>query len=155
PAEGMIAQAVIGIQGVAPGQYGSVLVDPAGLDREAPVRTDLDHDAFGGFRAFLSTAAHAGYEGPINWQFVGPLTLGLALLRAGAGVDAAFDVALAAVRSHTAALYPALAAAFPDSHQVVLLDEPLLTEAPLNEFPIAPDTVIDLVSGALAGLEYS
>ena len=41
PAEGMIAQAVVGINGVTLGQYGSIAVDVASLDPNAPVRTDL------------------------------------------------------------------------------------------------------------------
>lgn len=153
PAEGMIAQAVIGIQGVAPGQYGSVSVDPARIDPEAPVKTDFEHDAFAGFRAFIAAAIAQDYVGPIKWQFVGPVTLGMTLLRAGIHVDVAFEVALQAVRSHTAAMFECLTIALPASDHVVMLDEPSLNEAQLNEFPIAPDTTIDLVSSALAGLE--
>ena len=41
PAEGMIAQAVVGIGGAALGQYGSVAVDVESLDPDAPVHTDL------------------------------------------------------------------------------------------------------------------
>ena len=50
PAEGMIAQALVGIAGVTLGQYGSIAVDVDRLDPEAPVATDLGHDAFGGLR---------------------------------------------------------------------------------------------------------
>lgn len=151
----MIAQAVIGIQGVQPGQYGSLSVDLSRIDPQAPVRTDLDHDAFGGFRAFIAAATAEDYVGPIKWQFVGPVTLGMALLRAGVHVDVAFDVALKAVRSHMWAMFECLTAAFPASEHIVMLDEPLLDEVQLNEFPIPPDTTIDLVSSALAGLENS
>ena len=58
PAEGMIAQALVGISGVTLGQYGSIAVDvaaPRSGRRRSP--TDLDHDAYGGLRAFLATAA--------------------------------------------------------------------------------------------------
>ncbi len=41
PAEGMIAQAVVGINGVTLGQYGSIAVDPHAVDPCAPVVTDL------------------------------------------------------------------------------------------------------------------
>src|SRR5215218_9508803 len=54
PAESMIAQALVGLAGVTVGQYGSIAVDPASIESGAPVRTDLDHDAFGGFRSFLA-----------------------------------------------------------------------------------------------------
>ena len=54
PAEGMIAQALVGIGGVTLGQYGSIAVDADHLDPAAPVATDLGHDAYGGLRAFLA-----------------------------------------------------------------------------------------------------
>ena len=152
PAEGMIAQAVVGIPGITLGPYGS-----AGArhrpDRSlgAPVDTDLDHDAFGGFRAFLRRAA--GRTGPVKWQFVGPVTLGIALIRAGLPADVAFDVAVHAVRSHVAALHRLVATALPDAQQLVVLDEPDFAEVTDPDFPIALDTAIDLLSGALATVE--
>ena len=56
PAEGMVAQALVGLAGVTVGQYGSIAVDVDAIDPEAPVVTDLNHDSFGGFRAFLEVA---------------------------------------------------------------------------------------------------
>ena len=56
PAEGMIAQALVGIGGVTLGQYGSIAVDADHLDPAAPVATDIGHDAYGGLRAFLADA---------------------------------------------------------------------------------------------------
>ena len=44
-----------------------------------PVATDLANDAFAGMRTFLATAAARGLRGPVKWQFVGPVTLGVAL----------------------------------------------------------------------------
>ncbi len=79
PAEGMIAQALVGITGVTLGQYGSIAVDADHLDPDAPVATDLGHDAYGGLRAFLATAQARQLRGPVKWQFTGPVTLGAAL----------------------------------------------------------------------------
>ena len=79
----MIAQALVGISGVTLGQYGSIAVDVDRLDPEAPVATDLGHDAYGGLRAFLATAAARQLRGPVKWQFTGPVTLGAALTRVG------------------------------------------------------------------------
>ena len=93
PAEGMIAQALVGISGVTLGQYGSIAVDVDRLDPEAPVATDLGHDAYGGLRAFLATAAARQLRGPVKWQFTGPVTLGAALTRVGVPPDRAFAVA--------------------------------------------------------------
>ena len=81
PAEGMVVQAMLGIEGITVGQYGAISVDVGRIDPLHEVTTDLQHDAFGGFRAFL--AAAAGRLEIVKWQMVGPVTLGMALLRAG------------------------------------------------------------------------
>lgn len=153
PAEGIIAQAVVGINGVTLGQYGSIAVDVDALDPDGPVITDLANDAFAGIRTFLATAAARGLTGPVKWQFVGPVTLGAALTRVGVPVETAFPVAVRAVRSHLAALADAVATALPASPQVVWLDEPWLGELMHPGFPIAPDPAIDLVSSAMAAVE--
>lgn len=151
PAEGMIAQAVVGIRGVGLGPYGSITVDLDRVDPLAPVVTDLGHDAFGGFRAFLTVAA--GRTAPVKWQLTGPVTLGLALVRAGVPVSTAFDVAVRAVRAHLQALHAEVAAALPGAEQVVVVDEPSLGALMAPGLPIPPDAAIDLVSGALAAIE--
>ena len=153
PAEGMIAQAVVGIAGVALGQYGSIAVDVDALDADAPVHTDLANDAFTSMRTFLATATARGLRGPIKWQFVGPVTLGAALTRVGVPADRAFAVAAGAVRAHVTALAAAVAEALPESPQLVWLDEPWFGELMLPGFPIAPEPAIDLLSGAMAVLE--
>jgi methionine synthase II (cobalamin-independent) len=142
---------MVGIRGITVGQYGSIAVDVQRIDPMADVRTDLDHDAFGGFRAFL--AAALGRQAPVKWQFVGPVTLGLAMLRAGVPLHDAFEAAVRAVRGHVQHLIDAVSAALPGCPQVVFIDEPSLGELMLPGFPIAPDTAIDLVSGALAAIE--
>jgi methionine synthase II (cobalamin-independent) len=151
PAEGMIAQAVVGIRGVTAGQYGSLSVDVDRIDVHAPVVTDIEHDAFGGLRAFLTEAA--GRRGPVKWQFTGPVTLGQSLVRAGVPESIAYDVALGAVRSHLVSVHRAVADALPECAQVVVIDEPCLHQIMLPGFPLAPDGAVDLVSGALAALE--
>jgi len=153
PAEGMIAQAVLGIQGITLGQYGTISVDVGRIDLAAPVVTDLDHDGFAGFRAFLGAAA--GRTGAVKWQFVGPVTLGVALMRAGVPSALAFPVAVHAVRSHVDALQQHVAASMPDAQQVIFLDEPSFPEVSDPDFPLALDTAIDSVSGALAMIEQT
>ena len=151
PAEGMIAQAVVGIEGITVGQYGSIAVDVRRINPINPVRTDIQHDAFGGFRDFLEDAR--GRIDNVKWQLVGPVTLGIALIRAGVPDHEAFEVAVRAVRSHVSSMLDIIDAALPGCSQVVFIDEPSLGR--LNEpgFPLAPDTAIDLVSGALAAIE--
>jgi hypothetical protein len=151
PAESLIPQALVGLAGITVGQYGSIAVDVASFDAEAPVITDLEHDAFGGWRAFLA-AAH-GYQGPVKWQFVGPVTLGLALVRAGLDSGVAFDVSVRAVRCRVRQLVEHVGTALPGCRQVVFIDEPMLDQLMGPNFPIAPDTAVDLVSAALAAIE--
>ena len=133
------------------GQYGSIAFDAASFDPDAPVITDLHHDAFGGWRAFLTAAA--GRTAPVKWQFVGPVTLGLALVRAGLSSDVAFEVSVRAVRCRVRQLVEHVAGALPGCRQVVFIDEPTLDEMMGANFPIAPDTAVDLVSAALAAIE--
>lgn len=150
-AEGMIAQAVVGLEGVTVGQYGALSVDARRVDPLAPVVTDIDHESFGGFRAFLDLAA--GHTGPVKWQLVGPVTLGFALERAGVPASLAFDTAVRAVRSHVQVLSAIVAERLPGCQQVVFLDEPSFGEAWHDGSSVAPDTAIDLLSGALAAVE--
>lgn len=157
PAEGMVAQAIVGIRGINLGQYGSLSIDVARIDPLAPVQTDLEHDAFGGFRAFVAHGRHhvqtTGYAGPIKWQFIGPVSLGRALVRAGVPTHIAFSVAVRTVRQYLMVMNRAVREAFPDNPQLVMVDEPDLGDLDDETFPIAPDTAIDLMSGALAAVE--
>jgi hypothetical protein len=153
PAESMIAQALVGIPGVTVGQYGSIAIDAAVVHATEAVRTDLDHDAFAGFRTFLAKAAEARLARPIKWQFVGPLTLGLALQRAGVPSETAFEITMRSVRGHITNLLAAVSAALPDCEQIVVLDEPEWAELDEPGFALAPDMAIDLLSGALAIIE--
>ena len=147
----MIPQALVGLAGITVGQYGSIAFDASSFDPEAPVVTDLHHDAFGGWRAFL--AAAAGRTAPVKWQFVGPVTLGLALVRAGLSTDVAFEVSVRAVRCRVRQLVDHVAQVLPGCRQVVFIDEPKLDELMGAGFPIPPDTAVDLVSAALAAIE--
>lgn len=153
PAEGLVAQAMIGIDGITVGQYGAITVDPGRIDPDAPVTTDLSHDAYAGFRSFLAAAAASGRTEAVKWQMVGPVTLGMALLRAGVPGQHAFDVAVRAVRAHVQSVLDAVDAALPGCSQLVFIDEPDIADLTDVSFPIAPDTAIDLVSGALAAIE--
>lgn len=153
PAEGQIGQAIVGLAGVSGGQYGSIAVDVTDLDPGAPVVTDLQADAFGGFRAFLQHAAAVDHRGPVKWQFVGPVTFGLALMRAGVEASLAFDVAANAIRSHLLHLERTIREALPHSPQVVFIDEPAFEHLLDSDFPLAPDTAIDHASMAMSALE--
>lgn len=151
PLEGMVAQAARGIEGVRVDPDGSIHVDPAGLDPGAPVRTPIDGSSHAGLLAFLAHAA--GRTGPVKVQLTGPVTLGLALLHAGADPEVAFPVAGAAVSAQARDLVQLCQRRLPDAPVVAMLDEPGLVALPAGGIPLAADAVIDLLSGSLATLE--
>jgi hypothetical protein len=156
PAESLIAQALLGMPGVSEGPYGSIAVDPAHAADDTAIETDLGGDAFVGLDAFCELARRIGHDGsPVKWQFVGPVTLGVALRRAGLDEDHAFDVALRTVRQHLAAMSAALTSALPASPQMVVLEEPALDQLMDEDFPVPPDEAVDKISGAMAALPAS
>jgi len=155
PAEAPIAQALVGTPGVTLGQYGTVAIDVARLDPSAEVSTEMWRDTFTGFRACLRLASDIGHPGPVKWQFVGPISVGLALRRAGADADVAFPMAVRLVRSHLRSLVETVAEALPGSPQLVVIDEPFLDDLMQHDFPIAPDEAVDLLSSAMAAVERS
>ena len=154
PAEGMIAQALVGIEGVSMGQYGGISVDVSQLDVDQFITTDLMSDGYGAFQQFLATF-HQRNRGVdvVKWQFVGPVTLGAQLMRVGLEASVAFPLALQAVRAHVLALEDAVAQSCGDLTQIIVLDEPSLAEALEPGYVIGVEQIIDLVSGALAAVE--
>lgn len=153
PAESPIAQALVGVTGVMLGQYGTVAIDAARLDPHVEVSTDIRRDQFVGFRTFLDVAREQHHTGPVSWHFTGPISVGVALMRAGATPAVAFDVGRAAIRSHLRALTGIVAAALPDSPQLVILDEPFAEELMARDFPITLDQGVDVLSSAMAAIE--
>jgi methionine synthase II (cobalamin-independent) len=138
---------------VSLGQYGSFAIDPVGLTDDTQIETGLSTDAFAGLRAFLDLARKVGVDGsPVKWQFVGPVTLGVALQRAGLRNAQAFTIAAEAVRHHVAQISAAVTKALPDSPQLMLLDEPWLTQLMSTDFPIPPDVAVDLISTGMAAV---
>ncbi len=96
PAEGMIPQAMVGLEGITVGQYGSIAVDATSFDprrRSSPISTTTRSAA-----CARSSPPPPVAVPPVKWQFVGPVTFGLALVRAGLDTDVAFEVAVRAVR---------------------------------------------------------
>ena len=154
PAEGMIAQALVGIQGVNGVQYGGIHVDLDALDLAGDVTTDLRSDAYAGFAGFLASArTRAEQPSHVKWQFVGPLTLSFGLVKSGLAVEVAAPLAMQAVRCHVRALQDEVASAMPGTTQIIVFDEPSLHQALRPNFPVPPEEVIDFVSGALAAVD--
>lgn len=156
PAEGMVAQAIVGLPGVSLGQYGSLAVDPTHLGDDLPIVTALGGDAFVGVRSFLDLASAIRLDGqPVKWQFVGPVTLGLALQRAGLDSVDAFTIAARAVREHLVHIGELVTATLPNSPQLMLLNEPLLVDLMNQDFPVAAGEAVDLISTAMAAVSHT
>lgn len=157
PAESMILQVLAGVEGIDIGPLGSITGDPASLDASVDVTPRLDSDAFVGMAAFLRAArAPRGEQGAIrevSWHVVGPVTLGLALVRIGVAPARAFDLAAHVVARHLVVLADAVAVALPGVRQIAVVDEPSLGEIERDDAHLAPDTAVDLVSRALASIE--
>lgn len=151
PRERMLAQAAWGIAGVAVSRGGRLSVDHDALDPDAPLRSGLGATPFDTTRSFLGGIADR--HGPVKLQLTGPVTLGLALLAAGAPTLLAFRVAEAAVRARATALLDAAQAAAPKATLVAVVAEPRLADALRPSAPLDVDAVVDLVSSTLAAIE--
>jgi hypothetical protein len=151
PREGMLAQWLGGVQGVRVGPDGTIAVQDRRLDPDAPIDTSFSPDAFGGLLAFCD--AVAARRKPVKVQITGPVTLGRALVEAGARPGAAFAVAARVVRAKGAALVELVRRRAPEAPVVVFLDEPGLTGVRDPAFPLDHESAIDLVSTALCALE--
>lgn len=149
PLEGMIAQSARGIPGVTVRADGSLELDIDRLDPAAPVTPSFTGASHAGLLAFLSHVA--GRAEPVKLQLTGPITLGFALLDAGAPPHVAFAVAAGAVRAEGAALLELVRRRLPDAPLVVFLDEPSLVRA--AELPIDAEDAVDILSSALAAIE--
>ena len=132
PRERMVAQGAAGIDGVTVDATGVVRITHA-LCTEALVASTFD-DGWGGTLAFLDVIA--GRRKPVKLQLTGPVTLGLALLHAGADASVAFRVAGRAVAARAAALVRLAGSVAPDVPLVVFIDEPGLGAAGHPGFPL-------------------
>jgi hypothetical protein len=134
-----------------------VHIEPDGTFRvdwstdEAPVEPVLDDVAHAGLLAFLDAAARAP-EPPrrVKVQTVGPLTLGVALQRAGMPQTRAFRRAGELARAWAATLEETVTERLPQSLPVLFLDEPALVLWRRGRGPLDHEAAVDLLSGALA-----
>ncbi len=149
PLEGMIARSVRSLPEVRVAPDGTVCIDES--VGEAPVQPVVDEVAHGGLLAFLDAAARAP-EPPrrVKIQTAGPLTIGVALQRAGMPVPRAFRRAGALVRAWAVALEEVVAERLPQSMPVLFLDEPALVLWRRGRGPLEHEAAVDLLSGALA-----
>lgn len=152
--ERRIAQAAWGIDGVRVQGDGSLSLDYADIDVEAPL-TDpgLAGPPFTGVRAFLDAVARR--DGPAKFQLTGPVSLGVALAAAGLDAEVAFPLAERVVGQRARFLLDLVAARAPLVRPVVVVDEPSLAGLHATGFPVPVTQAIDMVSATLAVLEPS
>jgi methionine synthase II (cobalamin-independent) len=159
PAEGMLGQAVHGMEGVALAPDGTLVVtDPDGVDPEAPgIGDDLPAEAFGATLAFLDAVAFLDADrrpSAVKLQCTGPVTLANALVAAGVPPRRAQPAANAAARRRARALVAAARDRLPAGTPLLfVVDEPSLGAATTGRSPIGPEEAVDLVSGTLAAVE--
>jgi methionine synthase II (cobalamin-independent) len=149
--EGMVRQAARGIPGVDVDADGNLTVDVGALDAGVPIRPTFTSTSHAGLLAFLSLVA--GRTEPIKLQLTGPVTLGLALVDAGAPSEVAFAVAAAAVRAEGRALLDLVRRRVPEASLLVFLDEPGLVRAVDEPLGVDTEEIADHLSSALAVLE--
>ncbi|HEX6311268.1 MAG TPA: hypothetical protein VF152_06545 [Acidimicrobiia bacterium] len=149
PLEGLVAQWARALPEVEVRTDGSIVIDARG-SYEPPVPS-FDLQAHGGLLAFLDVARDADVRPErIKVQIAGPLTLGLALHRAGVPVDRAFRRGGEVARSWAIAIEELVEAHLPGSTLLLFLDEPALVTWRRHEGPIEREAAIDVLSSALA-----
>ena len=152
--EGMISRAAQGISGVAVLDDGTLRVDREAVEdalaEGVPVDATLGPPEHGGLLRFLERIE--GRRGPVKIQLTGPVTLGLALSRAGVSSRVAFAVAAEAVQARARAVIDGVARHAPGAPVVVFVDEPSLAVVEHPGFPLPPHAVVDMLTGALASL---
>ncbi|MGD9795539.1 MAG: hypothetical protein AB7V43_18900 [Acidimicrobiia bacterium] len=171
PAEAMINQVLTGLSAVSASLDGTVhgTIPEAAL--RDPPHADLNGPEFESLRAFVDVLAPAGDVlapagsvavgdgdtgepiAAVKWQLAGPVTVGLALARAGLRPDAAMAFAQCLVQDTLIAVHALLGSRLPGMTQVMVLDEPSFALVTCPGFPVAPDVAIDALSTCLATLQ--
>jgi hypothetical protein len=150
PFEGVVAQWASAVPGVQVSDEGTITIVGA-LDPVAPLQptfTERDHS---GLLTFLEVAASQPRPPRcVKFQTVGPLTLGVALVEAGASVELAFPLAARVARAWARAIDELVSLSLPHSTPVIFFDEPALVCWRGQDGPIEREVATDLLSTALA-----
>lgn len=150
PGEGVVAQWAVALPEVTVAPDGSITIDHARVGERVHARLHPARHA--GLVAFLAAAAARPEPPPrVKTQVVGPLTLGVALARAGLPAPVAFERAAIAVRAWARELEDQFAAALPGAALLLFLDEPALVLWRRREALIEREHAVDVLSNALAG----
>jgi hypothetical protein len=150
PLEGVVAQWAGGVPGVVVHDNGVLELDGP-LDPLAPLQPEFTKESHAGLLTFLDVAAtQPRRPRRVKLQITGPLTLGVALVDAGAEAELAFPLASRVARAWARAVEDLVARTLPDSRLVLFFDEPALVCWRDADGPIDREVAIDLLSTALA-----
>lgn len=123
------------------------------VDPESPVLPELTPEAHAGLLGFLDLAVlQPKHPSHVKVQVCGPLTLGLALVRAGMPSEWAFRRSLEASRAWVRAVENLVHERLPGAETMVWLDEPGLVAWRDGEPPFDREAATDLLSSALASV---
>jgi hypothetical protein len=118
---------------------------------DAPVAPRFEREMHDGLLTFLDAAVAQPKSVPrVKLQLTGPLTLGVALSRAGMPLGHAFVRAVETARIWARLLEREVATRLPGTELVLFFDEPALVRWRDEEPPIDRETATDLLSAALA-----
>jgi hypothetical protein len=148
--ESVVAQWEHAIPGVVVHRDGGIEI-ASPLDPLAPLAPEFGADAHAGLLTFLEVAGQS--PRPPRWvkvQTVGPLTLGVALVSAGATSEVAFPLAGRVARAWARALEDLVACALPSATLLCFFDEPALVCWRDGDGPVEREVAIDLLSTACA-----
>ncbi|MFM7060915.1 MAG: hypothetical protein ACKOZL_07000 [Actinomycetes bacterium] len=149
PREGMLAQWLEVLPEVTVAPDGAIVVDRDAASG-APTIT-IDPASHSGLVALLAAARGREEEfGRIKVQMTGPLTLGVALMRAGLPSALAFERAKVCAAEWAAHLQATVEARLPATRMMLFLDEPALVRWAGGDDPIERDDAIDVLSSTLA-----
>ena len=155
PAESPIAQALVGVCGrdARSVRHGGDRRRAGSIRRRRWAPTSTATTSSGSGRSCRSPQS-ARYTGPVAWHFAGPISVGVALLRAGARRRSRSTSAAPSIRAHIRAHRRRPSAKpCPASPQLVIIDEPFADDVFGRDSPITPDESVDLVSSAMAAVE--
>jgi hypothetical protein len=149
PYEAMVVRWAAAIPEVHVTPDGVIHVDRPELDGAVTPR--FDPDMHGGLLTFLDAVSALANPLPrVKLQLTGPLTLGIALARAGMPQGNAFVRAVEASRAWARALEREVEERLPYTDLVLFFDEPALVCWRDDDPPVDRETATDLLSAALA-----
>jgi hypothetical protein len=147
--EGLVAQWAHALPEITVARDGALTYDASHVGEAIVPVFETTHHA--GLLAFLAAAEVDDAIAPrVKMQIVGPLTLGVALERAGMPTRLAFTRAGEAVRAWVRSVDELLAMRLPHSAPLLFLDEPALVLWKRDRAPLEREAAVDLLSGALA-----